>query len=263
MKRHPLAWRSTLEGRAVACLFEHPATRGRVSLEVAVHRLGALPVVLRRGRRARSPTPRTLALVVLRRDRGAHGPPPGPARARRARVGPGRSTRAPIASTRAGRSPTASRCASASARCPGWRSRTSAPRAGDALADRGRAAGGHDGAPRGAAGAPARPGAARPRGQRGRTSCERSRATPSTPPRPAELPDAYAVTPELLSFAAPGALVLHATPTSEQAANLLPVEQAVLRALVTGDWEALIAGDNAARAWPPPPATIRAAGPPA
>ena len=57
----------------------------------------------------------------------------------------------------------------------------------------------------------------------------------ATPRR--ELPDAYTVTPELLSFAAPGALVLHATPTSEQAANLLPAEQAVLRALVGGDWE--------------------------
>ena len=46
------------------------------------------------------------------------------------------------------------------------------------------------------------------------------------------------MTPELLSFAAPGAArpARDARP-SEQAANLLPVEQAVLRALVTGDWE--------------------------
>ncbi len=42
---------------------------------------------------------------------------------------------------------------------------------------------------------------------------------------------------DLLSLAAPGALVLHTTPASEQAANLLPVEQAVLHALATGDWE--------------------------
>jgi ornithine carbamoyltransferase len=46
MKRHPLAWRNALEGRAVACLFEQPSTRSRVALEVAVSRLGALPVVL-------------------------------------------------------------------------------------------------------------------------------------------------------------------------------------------------------------------------
>ena len=43
--------------------------------------------------------------------------------------------------------------------------------------------------------------------------------------------------PDLLSLAAPGALVLRTTPASEQAANLLPVEQAVLHALATGDWE--------------------------
>jgi ornithine carbamoyltransferase len=46
MRRHPLAWRSTLEGRAIACLFEQPSTSSRVSLEVAIHRLGALPVML-------------------------------------------------------------------------------------------------------------------------------------------------------------------------------------------------------------------------
>ena len=83
----------------------------------------------------------------------------------------------------------------------------------------------------------------------------------ATPRR--ELPDAYTVTPELLSFAAPGALVLHATPgPSEQAANLLPVEQAVLRALVDRRLGGLIRdaimrpahGHDA-------PATVRAAGP--
>src|SRR5919197_2452164 len=46
MKRHPLAWRTTLEGRAIACLFEQPSTRSRASLQVAIHRLGALPVML-------------------------------------------------------------------------------------------------------------------------------------------------------------------------------------------------------------------------
>jgi ornithine carbamoyltransferase len=54
---------------------------------------------------------------------------------------------------------------------------------------------------------------------------------------------------ELLSLAAPRAAFLHALPwtqaietpasvTAEQAANLLGVEQAVLRALVSGEWEA-------------------------
>ena len=58
MKRHPLAWRSALAGRAVACVFEHSGLRSQVSLEVAVHRLGALPVVLQP--RASPPwTPRT------------------------------------------------------------------------------------------------------------------------------------------------------------------------------------------------------------
>jgi ornithine carbamoyltransferase len=47
MRRHPLAWRGALDGRAIACLFEEPSTRSHVSLEVAVHRLGALPVMLK------------------------------------------------------------------------------------------------------------------------------------------------------------------------------------------------------------------------
>jgi ornithine carbamoyltransferase len=54
-----------------------------------------------------------------------------------------------------------------------------------------------------------------------------------------ELPDTYTVTPSLMSLAAPGAVVMHAAATArEYALNLLGVEQAVLRALVTGDWEA-------------------------
>jgi ornithine carbamoyltransferase len=47
MKRHPLAWRGALEGRAVACFFAKPSTRTRVSLEAAIFRLGALPIMLR------------------------------------------------------------------------------------------------------------------------------------------------------------------------------------------------------------------------
>lgn len=47
MKRHPLAWRGALEGRAVACYFAKPSTRTRVSFEAAINRLGALPIMLR------------------------------------------------------------------------------------------------------------------------------------------------------------------------------------------------------------------------
>jgi ornithine carbamoyltransferase len=47
MKRHPLAWRGTLEGQAVACYFAKPSTRTRVSFEAAINRLGGLPIMLR------------------------------------------------------------------------------------------------------------------------------------------------------------------------------------------------------------------------
>ncbi len=47
MKRHPLAWRGALEGRAVACSFDTPSIRTRVSFESAIFRLGALPIMLR------------------------------------------------------------------------------------------------------------------------------------------------------------------------------------------------------------------------
>lgn len=47
MKRHPLAWRGTLDGRSVACYFAKPSTRTRVSFEAAIFRLGGLPIMLR------------------------------------------------------------------------------------------------------------------------------------------------------------------------------------------------------------------------
>ena len=47
MKRHPLAWRSVLDGRSVACVFAKPSTRTRVSFEAAIFRLGGLPIMLR------------------------------------------------------------------------------------------------------------------------------------------------------------------------------------------------------------------------
>lgn len=46
MQRHPLAWRETLEGQSVACCFAKPSTRTRVSFEAAIHRLGGLPITL-------------------------------------------------------------------------------------------------------------------------------------------------------------------------------------------------------------------------
>lgn len=73
MRRHPLAWRGALEGRAVACVFERPSTRRRVSLEVAVHRLGALPVVLGGRDDSIAETARLLSsyceAIVVRTDR--------------------------------------------------------------------------------------------------------------------------------------------------------------------------------------------------
>jgi len=158
MKRHPLAWRSALEGRAVACLFEAPSTRSRVSLEVAVNRLGALPVVLqptelRLGQGdSIADTARVLSsycdAIAVRTDRhrdllelAEHASVPVIKRAHRSRV--------PVPGTR--RLPHVARPVRRAARpadrvCRGLR-------AGDAFADRGSDAVAHHGAHRGAAGA--------------------------------------------------------------------------------------------------------------
>src|ERR671921_1399498 len=48
MKEGPTWWSAARHGSAVACLFDKPSTRTRVSLEVAAHRLGMLPIMLRR-----------------------------------------------------------------------------------------------------------------------------------------------------------------------------------------------------------------------
>ena len=50
MKRRPGAWRKTLRSQSIACYFSKPSTRTRVSVEAAVHRLGALPIMLQLGR---------------------------------------------------------------------------------------------------------------------------------------------------------------------------------------------------------------------
>ena len=242
MKRHPLAWRSTLEGRAVACLFDHPATRGRVSLEVAVHRLGALGVVLAAVGGSLADTARSLssycdAITVhtaLHRDLlvlAEHASVPV-VNARTDRAHPCQAL-ADCLTLRerygalhgleiawVGASEPVTHSLIEAATLAGFTVRLATPP--ELLPDPallGRANGSIrvcDTPREAVAGAVA--------------------VYAATPRR--ELPDAYSVTPELLSFAAPGAAVLHATPTSEQAANLLPVEQAVLRALVSGDWEA-------------------------
>src|SRR5215212_3418534 len=47
MKADPRGWLDSLPGESVACYFSKPSTRTRVSVEAAIHRLGALPIMLR------------------------------------------------------------------------------------------------------------------------------------------------------------------------------------------------------------------------
>jgi ornithine carbamoyltransferase len=47
MKADPHGWHDALAGTSVACYFSKPSTRTRISFEAAVHRLGALPIMLR------------------------------------------------------------------------------------------------------------------------------------------------------------------------------------------------------------------------
>jgi ornithine carbamoyltransferase len=47
MKDGPSWWIAARNGQAIACLFDKPSTRTRVSFEVAAHRLGMLPIMLR------------------------------------------------------------------------------------------------------------------------------------------------------------------------------------------------------------------------
>ena len=46
MKNGPTWWTAPPDGTAVACLFEKPSPRARTSFEIAVHRLGMLPIML-------------------------------------------------------------------------------------------------------------------------------------------------------------------------------------------------------------------------
>jgi ornithine carbamoyltransferase len=47
MKADPRGWHDALAGESVACYFSKPSTRTRISFEAAVHRLGGLPIMLR------------------------------------------------------------------------------------------------------------------------------------------------------------------------------------------------------------------------
>jgi ornithine carbamoyltransferase len=47
IKDGPIWWSAARHGTAVACLFDEPSTTTRVSFEVAAHRLGMLPIILR------------------------------------------------------------------------------------------------------------------------------------------------------------------------------------------------------------------------
>jgi ornithine carbamoyltransferase len=47
MRNGPTWWTADPDGSAVACLFEKPSPRARASFEIAVHRLGSLPILLR------------------------------------------------------------------------------------------------------------------------------------------------------------------------------------------------------------------------
>ena len=49
MKDGPIWWTAARNGQAIACLLDNPSARTRVSFEVAAHRLGMLPVMLRPG----------------------------------------------------------------------------------------------------------------------------------------------------------------------------------------------------------------------
>ena len=216
MRRHPLDWRSALEGRTVACLLARPALRARVSLEVAINRLGALPVMLDDGD-SLADTARVLSTycdaIAVSTDRHSdlddfadHASvpvinavtdreDPFPALAHCLTLRDRFGELAGLRIAYFGGSEPATRSLIEAAKLSGIDLRVATPPESPIEAVKGAVA--------------VLPGHAR-----------------------RELPDDYTVTPQLMSFAAPGAIVLEEVP-----ANLLAVEQAVLRTLVTGDWE--------------------------
>ena len=131
MRDHPRRYVKALRGESVACYFEKPSTRTRVSFEAACHRLGALPIMLRpdelqlgRGEPI-ADTARVLsgycAAIVARVFAQATLEEMAAAAERRPS-----STRSPTTTTRARRSPTCSRSATGSATCRASASPTSA-----------------------------------------------------------------------------------------------------------------------------------------
>jgi ornithine carbamoyltransferase len=209
MKRHPLAWRSALDGRAISCLFEQPSTRGRVSLEVAINRLGAFPVMLQLADDTLAETAHVLSsycdAIAVRTPRhrdllelAEHASVPV-LNARTDREHPSRALadcltlRDRFGDLRGLQIAYAGDCEALAyslieaAMLSGIVLRLAAPLPDPALLDR----------------------------------AGEAVSIYETPREAASGADA----------------VLGAPPTPEQVANLLPVEQAILRALVTGDWE--------------------------
>jgi ornithine carbamoyltransferase len=233
MKRHPLAWRSTLDGRAIACLFEQSSTRSRVSLEVAIHRLGAFPVMLELADVSFAETARELSAycdaIAIRTPR------------HRDLLELAEHASVPVVNARTDRE----HPCRALADCLTLRDRfgdlhglqVACVGDGEAVANSlieaamlcglvlripASHASGPDPALLGRAGA----------GVRIVETPQEAVSGADAVYAVGHAPDAH----ELLSLAAPRALFMSAE-TPEQVANLLPIEQAVLRALVTGDWE--------------------------
>jgi ornithine carbamoyltransferase len=259
MRHHPLAWRDTLDGRAIACIYGGPSTRSRVSIQVAVHRLGAFPVMLspdelQLGRgEAATDTARVLsgycdaivAHTVRHRDvldlADSATIPVIDARAcqtqadcltLRTRFGDLRGL--PVAYI--GRCGDVAHGLIEAAALTGIELRIAAPHGG--LAD---------------------PGLLFRAGRNVRVADDPRDAAAGAlavyTDATSEPDDAFRVTTRLMQLAAADAVFMHPLPARrgrevdaavidgpasvvwEQAANLLPVEQALLRALVTGDWE--------------------------
>ena len=216
--------------RAVACWFEQRSSRSRVALEVAIHRLGGRPSCSRptswsSAPATRSPTPRAV-FGLLRRDRVRHPLDRDVLElAEHSRCRHRRALRERVSVPGALRLLDAARALRRPGRAQVATSATP-PRRLDPLADRGGDALGRRAARRRADDAGADPALLRPRGNGGAAVRGRARGGRRLRAWCCAGTEAHA---EVID----GRLSL----AGEQVANLLPVTQAVLRALVTGDWE--------------------------